>query len=75
MSPRVVEWRDVRIGPRDAVHGCPRHRGIMERISRANAGAAGGSGRAGIRTLERVAPLTVFKTVAFVRSATLPPGM
>ena len=29
-------------------------------------------GRTGIRTLERVAPLTVFKTVAFVRSATLP---
>ena len=31
-------------------------------------------GRTGIRTLERVAPLTVFKTVAFVRSAILPPG-
>src|SRR5438132_14253471 len=29
-------------------------------------------GRTGIRTLERVAPLTVFKTVAFVRSAILP---
>ncbi len=29
-------------------------------------------GRTGIRTQERVAPLTVFKTVAFVRSATLP---
>src|SRR5881397_220560 len=32
----------------------------------------GKSGRTGIRTLERVAPLTVFKTVAFVRSAILP---
>ena len=32
-------------------------------------------GRTGIRTLERVAPLTVFKTVAFVRSATLPGEM
>ena len=31
-----------------------------------------GGGRGGIRTRERVAPLTVFKTVAFVRSATLP---
>jgi hypothetical protein len=31
-------------------------------------------GRGGIRTHERVAPLTVFKTVAFVRSATLPAG-
>jgi hypothetical protein len=31
-------------------------------------------GRSGIRTHERVAPLTVFKTVAFVRSAILPPG-
>ncbi len=31
-------------------------------------------GRTGIRTQERVAPLTVFKTVAFVRSATLPVG-
>jgi hypothetical protein len=30
------------------------------------------SGRTGIRTQERVAPSTVFKTVAFVRSATLP---
>jgi hypothetical protein len=30
-------------------------------------------GRSGIRTHERVAPLTVFKTVAFVRSAILPP--
>jgi hypothetical protein len=30
------------------------------------------SGRSGIRTHERVAPLTVFKTVAFVRSAILP---
>jgi hypothetical protein len=29
-------------------------------------------GRSGIRTHERVAPLTVFKTVAFVRSAILP---
>ena len=29
-------------------------------------------GRAGIRTRERVAPLAVFKTAAFVRSATLP---
>ena len=29
-------------------------------------------GRTGIRTQERVAPLTVFKTVAFVRSAILP---
>ena len=29
-------------------------------------------GRTGIRTQERVAPLAVFKTVAFVRSATLP---
>ena len=33
------------------------------------------SGRAGIRTLEGLAPLTVFKTVAFVRSATLPATM
>src|SRR5437870_7418904 len=32
----------------------------------------GDCGRTGIRTLERVAPLTVFKTVAFVRSAILP---
>ena len=31
-------------------------------------------GRSGIRTHERVAPLTVFKTVAFVRSAILPQG-
>jgi hypothetical protein len=31
-----------------------------------------GGGRTGIRTQERVAPSTVFKTVAFVRSATLP---
>jgi|SRR5687768_16408788 hypothetical protein len=31
-----------------------------------------GGGRSGIRTHERVAPLTVFKTVAFVRSAILP---
>jgi hypothetical protein len=31
-----------------------------------------GGGRAGIRTRERVAPLAVFKTAAFVRSATLP---
>lgn len=30
------------------------------------------SGRTGIRTQERVAPLAVFKTAAFVRSATLP---
>ena len=29
-------------------------------------------GRGGIRTHEGLAPLTVFKTVAFVRSATLP---
>ena len=29
-------------------------------------------GRGGIRTHERVAPLAVFKTAAFVRSATLP---
>jgi hypothetical protein len=29
-------------------------------------------GRAGIRTRERVAPLAIFKTAAFVRSATLP---
>jgi hypothetical protein len=29
-------------------------------------------GRTGIRTLEGLSPLTVFKTVAFVRSATLP---
>ncbi len=35
---------------------------------------AGQSGRSGIRTHERVAPLTVFKTVAFVRSAILPRG-
>jgi PAS domain S-box-containing protein len=33
-----------------------------------------GCGRSGIRTHERVAPLTVFKTVAFVRSAILPQG-
>ena len=31
-------------------------------------------GRTGIRTQERLAPPTVFKTVAFVRSAILPPG-
>ena len=31
-----------------------------------------GSGGTGIRTLEGLAPLTVFKTVAFVRSAILP---
>jgi hypothetical protein len=31
-------------------------------------------GRTGIRTQERVAPSTVFKTVAFVRSAILPGG-
>ena len=31
-------------------------------------------GRSGIRTHEPLAGLTVFKTVAFVRSATLPPG-
>jgi hypothetical protein len=31
-----------------------------------------GGGRTGIRTQGRVAPLTVFKTVAFVRSAALP---
>ena len=34
--------------------------------------ATGSGGRSGIRTHERVAPLTVFKTVAFVRSAILP---
>ncbi len=33
-----------------------------------------GGGRTGIRTQERVAPLAVFKTAAFVRSATLPEG-
>jgi hypothetical protein len=33
---------------------------------------AGDSGRSGIRTHEPLAGLTVFKTVAFVRSATLP---
>jgi hypothetical protein len=32
------------------------------------------SGRSGIRTHERLTPLTVFKTVAFVRSAILPRG-
>jgi hypothetical protein len=32
----------------------------------------GASGRRGIRTPERVAPLAVFKTAAFVRSAILP---
>jgi hypothetical protein len=31
-------------------------------------------GRSGIRTHEGLAPLTVFKTVAFVRSAILPDG-
>ena len=36
------------------------------------AGTTRSRGRSGIRTHERVAPLTVFKTVAFVRSAILP---
>jgi hypothetical protein len=39
------------------------NRGVARRID---------GGRSGIRTHERVAPLTVFKTVAFVRSAILP---
>jgi hypothetical protein len=36
-------------------------------------GAASNRGRTGIRTLERLAPLAVFKTAAFVRSAIPPP--
>src|SRR5919108_4033410 len=52
-----------RAGPRFPFHdgrpkGCENRRG----------------GRSGIRTHERVAPLTVFKTVAFVHPAILPPG-
>ena len=43
---------------------------LQWRVPRSHDGPLGG--RTGIRTLERVAPLTVFKTVAFVRSATLP---
>jgi hypothetical protein len=41
--------------------------------SRASAAAA--SGGTGIRTLEGLAPLTVFKTVTFVRSVIPPPGV
>jgi hypothetical protein len=45
----------------------------LDRCPTSRTGDAG-SGRSGIRTHERVAPLTVFKTVAFVRSAILPAG-
>jgi hypothetical protein len=63
----VVElW--IRVGPtspKAEVERCPGTR--VHDVPRHHRG-----GRGGIRTHERVAPLAVFKTAAFVRSATLP---
>ena len=57
-----------RVDPLD--RDCPRGRHVLrQRLSHLPWVR---SGRSGIRTHERVAPLTVFKTVAFVRSAILP---
>ena len=50
-------------------NGCVSESSVNKSYGRAEV-----SGRTGIRTLEGLSPLTVFKTVAFVRSATLPDG-
>jgi hypothetical protein len=51
-------------------HACRRAR--SDPITQAHEEEPSVCGRSGIRTHERVAPLAVFKTAAFVRSATLP---
>src|SRR5690606_39352759 len=57
-------------GDGDSVQPGPRSETVGRRIGDDRTVTPGGSG--GIRTHERVAPLPVFKTGAFNRSATLP---
>ena len=57
----------------DRTERWPRGRRLRHRGLRGLSRPGGSSGGTGIRTLEGLAPLTVFKTVAFVRSA-IPPA-